>query len=251
MRSGCAGGFVGRSGTPSSNVEQNETLSKNVGRSGTPSYRLVCTHVWMALIGCILAPGCTPRGAAPTAAAPSDSAGDVSPTITAVSPGVTAVCAAVPASAPSETNDPPASREPASPAGDEPDRRGIDHDDVDLSGLDFSDLSLDDLEPEEDNPLAGCTICHVDVGDEYAASKHHREEILCTDCHGPSEGHAADENNAVKPDEVFFRADVDRLCGECHDCKRPGAAKAPDPVPADWKVCTACHGSHELIPTAE
>jgi hypothetical protein len=163
---------------------------------------------------------------------------------------VTGADPAAVASARREMQDPPATDEPACRADEPPDSGGIDLDDLDLSQLDFSDLSLDDLEPEETNPLAGCTICHVDVGDEFAESKHHREEITCTDCHGPSEGHAADENNRVKPDEVFLHADVDRLCGDCHDCSRPGPTKPSDPAPEGWKVCTECHGSHELTRAA-
>jgi len=219
-------------------------MCKRAGRDG-PRW-LLCTYVGLLLVSCLLSGACTPKGPASTSAAPSWPAADRSPGVTVASPGVTVAASAAPASAPGQTSDPPASEEPASRADDAPDSDRMDLDDVDLSQLDFSDLSLDDLDPEDANPLAGCTICHVDVGDEFAGSRHHREEITCTDCHGPSEGHAADENNAVKPDEVFFREDVDRLCGECHDCSRPGPTKPPDPVPDGWKVCTECHGSHEL-----
>jgi len=201
----------------------------------------------LVLLGCLTPSGCTPRGPAPTSAAPSADLSEQSPAVTFASPGVTAAAPAALASAPGETSNPPASDEPAPRADDAPDSGGMDLDDVDLSQLDFSDLSLDDLDPEDTNPLAGCTICHVDVGDEFAGSKHAEEEITCTDCHGPSEGHAADENNRVKPDVVFVRGDVDRLCGDCHDCSRPGPTKPPDPVPDGWKMCTECHGSHELL----
>jgi len=136
-----------------------------------------------------------------------------------------------------------------SPEAGEPE--GLEHLDTGGLDVDFGELTLHDLEAEASNPLAGCVICHVDVGDAFEGSRHHREEIACTDCHGPSEGHVADENNAVKPDEVFAREDVDRLCGECHDCSRSGAAKPPDPLPEAWKVCTECHRSHELIVPSE
>ena len=201
----------------------------------------------LVLLVCLIPSGCTPRGPAPTSAAPSGRAADRCPAVTVASPGVTAAAPAAVAPASGATSDPPASEEPLSPADDPPDSGGSDLHEVDLSQLDFSDLSLDDLEPEEANPLAGCAICHVDAGDRFAGSQHAEGEIICTDCHGPSEGHVADENNRVKPDEVFLHADVDRLCGECHDCSRPGATKPPDPVPDGWKVCTECHGSHELL----
>jgi len=97
--------------------------------------------------------------------------------------------------------------------------------------------------PTEKNPLAGCQQCHVDIEDEYAPSLHFKQKVSCKDCHGPSEGHLADENNEVKPDEVFARKDVDRLCAKCHECSRPTAAESP----ADRsKVCTDCHGPHDL-----
>ena len=96
------------------------------------------------------------------------------------------------------------------------------------------------------NPLAGCQLCHVDVEDEYTPSRHFKEKIACTKCHGRSEGHLADENNEVKPDEVFAREDVDRLCSECHECSREPANDPPVESAAQRRVCTDCHGSHEL-----
>jgi hypothetical protein len=93
------------------------------------------------------------------------------------------------------------------------------------------------------NPLAGCRQCHVDVEEQYVGGVHYKENVACTRCHGPSEGHIADENNEVKPDELFARDDVDRLCGECHECFREDDA---DP-PGERKVCTECHGSHETV----
>jgi len=91
-----------------------------------------------------------------------------------------------------------------------------------------------------------CGICHIDTTDEFNGSLHETEEVACVDCHGPSEGHVEDENNDVKPDEVFARADVDRLCEKCHECSRPDPAK-PVPVPRkERKVCTDCHAAHQF-----
>ncbi|MHC4155194.1 MAG: hypothetical protein ACYST6_09785 [Planctomycetota bacterium] len=59
---------------------------------------------------------------------------------------------------------------------------------------------------EGTNPLAGCLQCHVDVEVEHLWSKHHSVSNMgCIECHGPSEGHLADENNEVKPDQAFAR----------------------------------------------
>jgi hypothetical protein len=96
-----------------------------------------------------------------------------------------------------------------------------------------------DRYPLQENPLAGCSLCHVDVEDEFVGSSHFAEKVGCTTCHGPSEGHLADENNEVKPDQVFARKDVDRLCGACHECGRPEKAAARAPL------CTDCHGHHD------
>jgi hypothetical protein len=98
--------------------------------------------------------------------------------------------------------------------------------------------------PLQENPLAGCSICHVDVEDELVASRHFEEEIGCQTCHGPSEGHLADENNEVAPDELFARADTDRLCGDCHECGRPDSGK--DTANREHPICTDCHDPHTL-----
>ena len=101
----------------------------------------------------------------------------------------------------------------------------------------------------DENPLAGCTMCHIDVEDEFVGGLHYNEKVGCKKCHGPSEGHVADENNEVKPDELFARKHVDRLCGTCHECPRP---KEPKPAPAEpRKVCTECHAAHEFPVAAE
>lgn len=222
-------------------------MRKRTGCNG--SHWPLCTYAWL-LASWLISGGCGPGDPAPVPAAPSGPTADRSEAETTASADVTVAAPTATASIRPETGDPPAGKEAVSPADDPSGSAGIDLDDVDLSQLDFSDLSLDDLEPEDANPLAGCTVCHVDVGDKFVGSKHAEEEITCTDCHGPSEGHVADENNGVKPDEVFVHEDVDRLCGDCHDCSRPGPTRAPDPLPEGWKVCTECHGSHELTRTA-
>jgi len=86
--------------------------------------------------------------------------------------------------------------------------------------------------------MSGCSICHVDVEIESKGSRHLAEGIGCSDCHGSSEGHIRDENNEVKPDRVFARADIDSFCNECHECSLPAKER---PLP---KVCTDCHDPH-------
>lgn len=100
--------------------------------------------------------------------------------------------------------------------------------------------------PGQKNPLAGCQQCHVDVEDEYMPTVHFQEKVACTDCHGPSKGHLADENNEVKPDQLFARKDVDHECERCHECERPAEPKRIPKSSPEYKVCTDCHGHHDL-----
>ncbi|OHB80674.1 MAG: hypothetical protein A2W31_12760 [Planctomycetes bacterium RBG_16_64_10] len=100
--------------------------------------------------------------------------------------------------------------------------------------------------PLQSNPLAGCSLCHVDVEDQFVGSGHFPEQVGCQTCHGPSAEHLADENNEVPPDELFARGDVDRLCAECHECGRSYRAEpATDPA-REPRVCTDCHSPHNL-----
>ena len=117
---------------------------------------------------------------------------------------------------------------------------------MDVHEMDLAELDLAELGLIEENPLGGCAGCHVDVEDELKGSIHLAEEVGCVECHGPSDEHVRDENNEAKPDEVFARKDIDRLCGDCHGCSRPRTAKAAAATAADPKVCTDCHHAHNL-----
>lgn len=97
----------------------------------------------------------------------------------------------------------------------------------------------------QENPLGGCAQCHVDCEDELAGTVHLQQSVGCTKCHGPSEAHAADENNEVAPDRVFAQHDVDPFCRTCHECGR-GSASQPVAADAQKKICTDCHGAHDL-----
>ena len=106
--------------------------------------------------------------------------------------------------------------------------------------------SIEDFSPTADNPLGGCTQCHVDVEDAMAGTSHLKEGVGCKVCHGDSEGHLADENNEVLPEHVFTRENVDQLCINCHDCSRPQQKTDPS-VPAEQrKACTDCHQAHTI-----
>jgi hypothetical protein len=100
---------------------------------------------------------------------------------------------------------------------------------------------------------SSCAVCHVDATDQWTGTVHDRSAVGCVECHGPSHGHVEDENNEVLPDEVFVRADVDRLCAECHRCGRTPvtsnqAASLPHVTPP---VCTDCHTAHRFCVGAD
>jgi hypothetical protein len=99
--------------------------------------------------------------------------------------------------------------------------------------------------PVSDNPMGGCAMCHVDVLDDFAGTKHEAEGVGCTVCHGPSDAHTKDENNEVKPDITFTRKDIDAFCSDCHQCTRPKAAALATRPSAELKVCIDCHGAHQ------
>jgi len=100
--------------------------------------------------------------------------------------------------------------------------------------------------------LGGCVICHVDIADALARTKHERASIGCVTCHGLSKGHVKDENNEVKPDRVFPRHEIDPWCDGCHftTCSHAEADK-PLPKGARRRTCVDCHGAHNArIPPA-
>jgi len=95
--------------------------------------------------------------------------------------------------------------------------------------------------------LGGCTICHVDMADDLAGSKHEKAGIGCVTCHGHSKGHVEDENNEVKPDRLFARREIDRFCNGCHLATCPRAQTEERlPVGVNRKTCADCHGAHEV-----
>ncbi len=97
------------------------------------------------------------------------------------------------------------------------------------------------------DPLGGgCEMCHVDVEDELVESVHYTEGVGCVKCHGPSEGHSADENNDVKPDRTYAKEAIDEFCGDCHECSRPRVAAPPTAQQTERAICTQCHDAHSL-----
>jgi predicted CXXCH cytochrome family protein len=58
-----------------------------------------------------------------------------------------------------------------------------------------------------------CVTCHQKISPgqvkDWQVSKHSKEDVTCSTCHGEKHTTAEDANLAVMPDES--------LCGECHE----------------------------------
>lgn len=104
-----------------------------------------------------------------------------------------------------------------------------------------------------------CYVCHPGLGKEELTKIHLEMGVTCDECHGPSVHHMHDEMLMTKPDLLFGRSEVERMCKTCHHDPHedPAAVEAfhkkwlgrtrPNgrTVAAD-SVCTDCHGTHNL-----
>ncbi len=103
---------------------------------------------------------------------------------------------------------------------------------------------------------SACMVCHIDFDDEELTVQHRKAGVMCAACHGPCLEHMDDEMAATRPDRLFGRAEVNKMCGECH-----GEHKNKEAVEAfrkEWhgrrrpngqiitkdSICTDCHGRH-------
>jgi len=64
------------------------------------------------------------------------------------------------------------------------------------------------------NPF--CIACHADFDEEKLALNHELAGIGCERCHGESERHRSDENNATAPDIMWPRDRINPMCMMCH-----------------------------------
>ncbi|MCX5636702.1 MAG: DUF1080 domain-containing protein [Planctomycetota bacterium] len=121
------------------------------------------------------------------------------------------------------------------------------------------------------NGNSKCYVCHPGLKTEEITTAHLDMDITCDQCHGPSIEHMHDEMLMTKPDLLFGRSEVNKLCSN-PTCHRPtedrivyGRQDHKDPVVVEaffkeWKgrtrsngraimpnsVCTDCHGKHNL-----
>ncbi len=100
---------------------------------------------------------------------------------------------------------------------------------------------------------ATCYVCHMTFVHEKISSQHFEEKITCVKCHGLSAKHANDENiGATKPDIIYARKDVDKMCEKCHEDhdvppREVVARFVKRKLPAKkTPICTDCHGTHRI-----
>jgi hypothetical protein len=107
-----------------------------------------------------------------------------------------------------------------------------------------------------------CLACHVDFEAEELVVDHMVAGVGCERCHGESERHRSDEENATPPEIMYPRAKIRPMCMICHpraDIEHidehavflAGAETIFDevmPKGAD-EVCTDCHaeGHHMSV----
>ncbi len=107
------------------------------------------------------------------------------------------------------------------------------------------------------NPF--CSACHYAFDDEELALNHKQVGIGCERCHGESERHRSDEDNATPPEIMYPRARINPTCMMCHprqkikhlsnhDSLLAGAETIFDEKSASKKkCCTDCHAKDHRI----
>lgn len=104
-----------------------------------------------------------------------------------------------------------------------------------------------------------CGACHYAFGEEELAISHERVGIGCERCHGESERHRSDEDNATPPEIMYPRERINPTCMMCHprqkiehvsyhDSFLAGAETIFDEKSVDKKICcTDCHAKDHRI----
>ncbi len=131
--------------------------------------------------------------------------------------------------------------------------------------------SAEESQAEKPNENSKCYVCHPDMKTEELTTDHLDMDVTCDECHGPSTEHMHDEMLMTKPDLLFGRSEVERMCSN-PTCHKPGDGREvygqqdhKDPAAVEaffekWtgrmrpngravnhnSVCTDCHGTHNI-----
>jgi len=126
------------------------------------------------------------------------------------------------------------------------------------------------------NGNSKCYVCHPGLKTEELTTVHLEMGVTCDECHGPTIEHMHDEMLMTKPDLLFGRAEVNKMCSN-PTCHKPGGDryvygeqdhKDHAAVKAFYKkwlgrtrpngraitsdsVCTDCHGTHNIVMEVE
>jgi hypothetical protein len=129
---------------------------------------------------------------------------------------------------------------------------------------------------EKPNGNSKCYVCHPSLKTEDITTIHLDMDITCDECHGPSVEHMHDEMLMTKPDLLFGRAEVEKMCSN-PSCHKPGGERnvysrqdhkdstAVKIFHEKWlhrvrpngrfitnkAVCTDCHGTHNIVKETE
>jgi hypothetical protein len=135
----------------------------------------------------------------------------------------------------------------------------------------FAVCFADESQAEKSDGNAKCYVCHPDLRTEELTTDHLGIGVTCDECHGLSTEHMHDEMLMTRPDLLFGRAEVNKMCSN-PSCHKPGSERTiygrqdhADPVAVEaffekWRgrmrpngrtvttgsVCTDCHGKHNL-----
>lgn len=127
----------------------------------------------------------------------------------------------------------------------------------------------EESQTEKPNENSKCYVCHPGMKTEAISTIHIEIGVSCDVCHGSSTEHMHDEMLMTKPDLLFGRSEVQKMCSKCH---KPGGDREvynrqdhahPDAVEdffEKWtgrmrpngravtlnSVCTDCHGTHNI-----
>jgi hypothetical protein len=129
---------------------------------------------------------------------------------------------------------------------------------------------------EQSNGNSKCYVCHAGLKTEDITTIHLDMDITCDECHGPSIEHMHDEMLMTKPDLLFGRSEVEKMCSN-PSCHKPGGDRnvysrqdhkdstAVKAFHEKWlhrvrpngrfithkAVCTDCHGTHNIVKETE
>ncbi len=134
----------------------------------------------------------------------------------------------------------------------------------------FTVCFAEESQAEKPGGNSKCYVCHSDLKTEELTTSHLDMDVTCDQCHGLSTEHMHDEMLMTKPDLLFGRAEVNKMCSN-PSCHKPGGERSVygladhDPVAVEaffekWRgrirpngravthdsVCTDCHGTHNI-----